>query len=352
VAHVSDSLLRCACARAHGKLISLDVSHERKGNKPRTRKKNEAISVTLPVLLRVLRDNQATLKRVRFNILWLKYSEDPFLGFAPEFSHYRVNVDDLQTIAKAAPGVQLEAGLDCVVSDHAFSIQVDDEEGTMSPISETYDTLMAALRREAPFGDVKLHAVALSYFFLEDKRNESITDYRAAMEAANTAKDAQLQAIFQALGSHDSLAAISMYCNGEQALGDDARSGAFVDACAALPCLKKLDICGAGLEKGHPIQALTRLIASCGQLASLTIAPGGGFGGDDVFTGPDLPAFCAALRESALVELTLRLRGMMRRADASAFEDVAAGEVIVAAARASRRKMSLKVNERVLVKGG
>ena len=336
-AHVSNALLRCACARAGGDLLSLDISHERKGNKPHAKPKDEACSVTLAGLTGVLRQNALSLQRVRFGILWLKYSEDPLIGFPPAYSHYLVNVEDLLKIQAAAPKARLEAGLDCVVSDHAFDVQCD--EGDDSHIPATYDSVMSALRRGAPLAALRLHTLGLSHFLFDRRKHQT-----------ETATDKML-AIFDALGKHDSLESISLYCNGELALKDDARSAPFVDACAALPKLRRLMLTYVGLQDGRPLLALARLLASCRKLSSLDVQPGRVMSQSaDIFSGPDVPVFCAALRGSSLTELKLSI-AMNISNEPPLFANAAAGEAVIAAARESREKMKLTVNGKVVLSG-
>jgi hypothetical protein len=201
--HVSNALLRAACARAGSDLLSVDIYHTRKGNKPNAKAKDEAISVTLNVLKMIL-CSAGNLQRLRVGILWLKYSEDPFIGFPPAYSHYAMNVDDLRAISQAAaPTCVIEATCDCVVSDHAFSIQCDDDEGTESPIPETLSGLMDILRRQPPLERVRLLKANLSYFFLQQTRSREEPDSRTP----------RLLEILEALRHQDSLQSIQIYCN-------------------------------------------------------------------------------------------------------------------------------------------
>jgi len=355
--HVSDKFLKAVCARAGGQLVALDISHDRASitNHP-AKAKDEASSVTLRGLLAVLRANKGSLRFLRIGILWLKYSEDPIVGFPPAFSHYQVNVDDLRTIQTAVPNVVLEAGLDCLVSDTAWEVQCDDDEGTMSPVPETYSKLMSILRLEPPFAALKLHSIALSYFDLRgamevDCRSE---DLRAGYDAAEVAQETKLIGIFTALSAHTSMEGISIYCNGELALKNDTRAGAFVDMCTSLPQLRRLRLIDSGLESTtRPLLMLARLLTACPQLSTLDLWLKALDDGADIFSGRDLPAFCEALSGCSLTEFKVVPGESYRRlSEETLFADKVGGEAVIAAAQANMTLKKLTINHNDIFKSG
>ena len=318
--------------------------------------KDEACSVTLRGLLAMLRANKESLRKLRIGILWLKYSEDPFIGFPPAFSHYQVNVDDLHTIQTAVPNAVLEAGLDCLVSDTAWEVQCDDDEGTMSPIPETYSKLMRILRLEPPFTALKLHSIALSYFDLRGAMDEVDADLRAedgraAYAAAQTAKETKLIGIFTALSAHTSLEDISIYCNGELALKNDTRAAAFLDICASLPKLWRLRRWDSGLESTtRPLLMLARLLTACRQLSSLELSLNALEDGSDIFTGRDLPAFCEALSGCSLTDFKVVPGASYQSSlEKKLFADEVGGEAVIAASQANKNIKKLTVNHKDII---
>ena len=327
-AHVSDALLTAAAARAGGGLLSLNLYHERQRTMRDTRPnpKAEAISVRLSALVRVLRGN-ASLQRVRVNLLWLRKSEDPWEGWAPAYSHYVLDLAELRQLRDAAPAdASLEVGLDVMLADHEFRTEQDEEGGGRQLIPATCNGLLAALRREAPYTNVHIHTLSTSYGFF---RNHA--DAPAAMRA-----------LFGALGAHDALQSLWLYQNH---LDDAATLDALLKACGALPQLRKISLISMRMPRDVPtlLPVFTRLVAECSELRKLEFV--GGYYDEDPITGAeDVAAFCDALRASRHLE-TLEFRfGMISVSSTVEFKDVAAGAAVMAALRDVPSFKTLKIN--------
>lgn len=319
---VSDSMLRAACARAGGSLLSLDVAHARVSTPP-------GAKVTLPALLSVLRASAASLQRVRVGHLWLKYSEDPWVGFAAAFANYLPGVADLERIGRAAPGAVLEAGLQCFLSDHALTPY--NEEGPPQHIGATLDKTVAVLHRQAPFAQLRLQTLELSYFFTAGQRQRD--------SAAANAE------FFGHLTAHDSLERVRLHL---WHLYDHGGAfplslTAFVDACIALPYLKHVALANVRIPRA-PLPQLTRLLSECRALCSFELlVPGFNDTELDFVTGPDVGAFCDALRGSRLDSLRLKF-GRRATTDTEQFMDAAAGQLVLAAARDCATLRTLRIN--------
>lgn len=247
-AHVSDALLAAAAARAGGGLLSLNLYHERQLTMRDTRPnpKAEAISVRLSALVRVLRGN-ASLQRVRVNLLWLRKSEDPWEGWAPAYSHYVLDLAELRQLRDAAPAdASLEVGLDVMLADHEFRTEQDDYCGGRQLIPATCNGLLAALRCEAPYTNVHIHTLSTSYGFFRDHN-----DAPAAM-----------QTLFGAMGAHSALQSLWLYQNH---IEDAATLDALLKACAALSQLHKISLINLRLPRGVPtlLPVFTHLVADC-----------------------------------------------------------------------------------------
>lgn len=327
--HVSDALLRAAAARAGGCLESLDLYHERLGNKPKAAAKDEAISVRMRALLAVLRANP-TLKRVRLSILWLHMSEDPGLGFAPAFGHYQLDLVDLRRLCAAAPaGAVLEVDINVLLADHAFRMAVEssDGEGEYGEpgqlVPATYDELLLVLRREAPYQDVSLHALQTGRGLF---RSDSDLRYRT---------------LYTSVGLHQSLEHLSLY---EHGIREVATLDALAEACCLLPRLRSISFIQAqSMPRDVPLLPFfTRLVSSCSELRTIEFDS---WSVQDFFKGADVvSAFCEALRAAPSLERLKFKFGMISIQDVKQFEDAAAGEAVLAALRDMPTFSSLKIN--------
>ena len=328
-AHVSDALLRAACARAKGGLLSLDLHHQRRGTLMRVRATDEALSVRLPALLAVLRANPS-LQRLRADFLWLERSEDVWVGFPPEYAHHMPDLVDVRALCAAAPpGAALEVSLDCLVSDHEF-LTPEDDEGDSRLVVASYDALLAALRREAPFCGVRLGALHCRYAFFADQGPARVAS--------------AMRGLLGAVAAHDSLARLEL---DTMRLDDVPALEALLDACVALPQLRKLSLVSVVLPSGVPLLPFfTRLVAGCAALEALSVDRGDVFGREADFVKGDteVAAFCDALRASrTLRTLSLKL-GFIEYGNTQQFADAAAGAAVMDALRDVPTFETLQIN--------
>jgi hypothetical protein len=183
------------------------------------------------------------------------------------------------------------------------------------------------LHREPPFSSLQLHTLDLSYFF-----RQRSADQRSDVEA--------YAALFADLGAHDSLERLKLY--NWQRMDDAQALAALMDACIALPRLKDVELVYIPMPP-QPLPQLTRLLNECAQLRRFKLTVGG-YGRDlDFMTGPEVGAFCDALRDSRLQRLHLEF-GSRVTTDATQFADAAAGQLVMAAAQACATLRELQVN--------
>ena len=327
-AHVSDALLAAAAARAGGGLLTLDIYHERQRimrDTPPT-KKHEAISVGLAALSQVLRAN-ASLQRVRVNVLWLRKSEDPWEGWPVAYSHHQLDLGDLRRLREAAPdGASLEVGLQVILCDHDFRTERDEFGGGRQLIPATCNELLKVLHCAAPHNNVRLHTLSTSYGFFED-----YADVQLAMST-----------LFGAMGAHHSLESLWLYYHHLDAV---ETVDALAKACSALPRLQKLSLIYMQMPRGMAmLPVFTRLVAECSELRKLEYIDRGDVD-DDPFTGADdVAAFCDALRASRHLE-TLEFRfGQVTINSTMQFKVVTVGEAVMAALADVPTFKTLKIN--------
>jgi hypothetical protein len=277
----------------------------------------------LPTLTAILAA-QPLLQRIRVGRLWIKYSEDIWVGFPAAYAFYLPDPTDLQRLASAAPGAVLNAGLHCILSEESF--MRDGGDDTPARIEATYNDVAAVLRRDPPFSNVHLHSLELSYFF---QRNHT-----GAVESN--------VALFALIGTHDSLKTLQLYGAGAWSIDDGEGTSlkALVDACAALPRLESLELVYFKLPPA-PLQQFIRLLAACKAVRILSLDVS-----DDFVTGPDVADFCDVLRDSRLETLSFRF-GSHVTTDQSQFEDGAAGELVLAAAKECVTLRTLQVNNMI-----
>ena len=361
-AHVSPALLRAASRRAGacaqcaartqatmasnmtrhapacvsgGAAVSLDLSVEQVCTGYRVaapKATDQRLSVKLADVLSFIQDNRQHLRRVSITFLWLFYSDEP--GWAPEWAHYELSLEDTRKLALAAPDtVIVESNLSAVVTDQSFDTPRGEMGEPSQHVAASVLPLLALFRQEPPFANVRLRSVNFSGFHFSNSGDQTraFCDFCAVM-----AQHRWLTSIRFHGGFHCAAMARNP--------ADDRALSAFVDAALSLPALRDVEFCYMTLPSA-PLPQLARLLRGAAALQTFTynIHDFRGLADADLLTGEAIPEFCAAIEAAPkLTQLTFRFGANL--SSTVAFSDPAAGAAILAAARASPMLRCVKVN--------